>query len=46
MKCLRTTFVFVDEQPVQRIAAAEDSRFVLLEHDLRQHPDAEEESSD
>src|SRR5258708_26699078 len=38
-EALRTTFVFVDEQPVQRIALAEQSRFLLIEHDLRQHSD-------
>jgi acyl carrier protein len=33
-EALRTTFVVVDEQPVQRIAAVEASHFDLLEHDL------------
>ena len=42
---LRTTFVFHDEQPVQQIAQAEESRFLLLEHDLRLEPDAESELS-
>ena len=32
---LRTTFAFVDGQPVQQIAPAEESRFHLAEHDLR-----------
>ncbi|MFL5539811.1 MAG: non-ribosomal peptide synthetase, partial [Longimicrobiaceae bacterium] len=35
---LRTTFVEVEGEPVQRIA--EESRFHLLEHDLGEHPDA------
>jgi amino acid adenylation domain-containing protein/thioester reductase-like protein len=34
---LRTTFAVVDGQPEQRIAAAEDSRFALVEKDLRTH---------
>jgi len=33
-EALRTTFVAIESQPVQRIAAAEESRFHLLEHDL------------
>ncbi|WP_420127865.1 non-ribosomal peptide synthase/polyketide synthase [Longimicrobium sp.] len=37
-EALRTTFVEVEGEPVQRIAAA--SPFHLLEHDLRAHPDA------
>src|SRR5688572_11520347 len=37
-EALRTTFVEVDGEPVQRIA--EGSRFHLLEHDLGDHPDA------
>ena len=37
---LRTSFVLnQDNQPVQQIAA--NSAFSLLEHDLRQHPQAE-----
>src|SRR6202034_2624957 len=40
---LRTTFAFADDQPLQRIAAAEDSRFLLLEHGLRDCSDGEEE---
>ena len=42
-EALRTSFAFLDEQPVQQIAPAENSRFVLPEHDLRQHKDAEAE---
>src|ERR1700728_3798001 len=42
-EALRTTFVFVDEEPGQPIAAAEASGFLLVEHDLREHSDAEEE---
>ncbi|HEY1937405.1 MAG TPA: amino acid adenylation domain-containing protein [Candidatus Angelobacter sp.] len=38
---LRTTFVVIDDEAVQRIAAAEESRFSLQEHDLREQPDAE-----
>src|SRR5437016_5206767 len=40
---LRTTFAFVDEAPVQRITPAHDSRFLLLEHDLRSHSNLQEE---
>ena len=36
---LRTTFVMVDGQPTQRIAGTDQSRFLLIEHDLRQHSD-------
>src|SRR5581483_9283189 len=36
-EALRTTFVVVDGEPVQRIAAAEESQFALQEHDLRVH---------
>jgi amino acid adenylation domain-containing protein len=36
---LRSTFVQVDGQPVQRIAP-EESGFALQEYDLRRHPDA------
>jgi amino acid adenylation domain-containing protein len=36
-EALRTTFVVVDGEPVQRIAAVEDSHFLLLDHDLRNH---------
>ena len=36
-EALRTTFVVVDGEPVQRIAAAEDSNFLLHDHDLRDH---------
>ncbi|HEX5727665.1 MAG TPA: condensation domain-containing protein, partial [Longimicrobiaceae bacterium] len=37
-EALRTTFVEVEGEPVQRIV--EESRFHLLEHDLGEHPDA------
>jgi arthrofactin-type cyclic lipopeptide synthetase C len=40
---LRTTFVTRDGELYQRISPAEDSRFTLLEYDLRQHSSAEEE---
>ncbi|MGH8656871.1 MAG: non-ribosomal peptide synthetase, partial [Gammaproteobacteria bacterium] len=33
-EALRTTFIVIEGQPVQRIAAAEESRFHVLEHDL------------
>ncbi|HEU0051733.1 MAG TPA: amino acid adenylation domain-containing protein, partial [Longimicrobium sp.] len=39
-EALRTTFVEVEGEPVQRIALVEESRFHLLEHDLGGHPDA------
>ena len=42
-EALRTTFAFLEERPVQQIAAAQDSDFCLIEHDLRQHADAEAE---
>ena len=37
---LRTTFALIDGEPVQRIARVDDSRFHLIEHDLREHSDA------
>jgi amino acid adenylation domain-containing protein len=40
---LRTTFAFVAGEPVQQIAPAEESRFHLVEHDLRGRSDAKEE---
>ncbi|HEX9935694.1 MAG TPA: amino acid adenylation domain-containing protein, partial [Longimicrobium sp.] len=39
-EALRTVFVEVDGDPVQRIAPAEESAFHLVEHDLRGHPRA------
>ncbi len=42
-EALRTTFDFLDGAPVQRIAAAEESSFLLLEHDLRSCGDVEAE---
>ena len=42
-EALRTTFVFVEEQPVQRIGDGEASCFLLIEHDLREHGDAQAE---
>jgi hypothetical protein len=39
-EALRTCFVQIDGQPWQRIAAAEEGRFHLREHDLRQEADA------
>jgi hypothetical protein len=40
---LRTIFAFIDEQPVQRIGSEEDSRFHLIEHDLRERGAAQAE---
>jgi amino acid adenylation domain-containing protein len=40
---LRTTFVQVGGEPIQQIAPPRESDFVLREHDLRGHPDAEAE---
>ncbi len=40
---LRTTFAVVEGEPVQRIAAVEESRFLLLEADLRGRDDVQEE---
>jgi amino acid adenylation domain-containing protein len=42
-EALRTTFAEVDGEPVQHIAAAEESGFRLVEHDLRASADAEDE---
>ena len=42
-EALRTTVSVEDGEPVQRIAAVEDSRFLLIEHDLRHHNDARSE---
>ncbi|HEU4883163.1 MAG TPA: AMP-binding protein, partial [Longimicrobium sp.] len=44
-EALRTTFVEVEGEPVQRIAPVEESQFHLLEHDLGGHPDAAAELS-
>src|SRR5436305_11314573 len=40
---LRTTFAFLDGEPVQEIGAVEESSFRLLEHDLRGHNEVEAE---
>ncbi|HXC43858.1 MAG TPA: amino acid adenylation domain-containing protein, partial [Candidatus Dormibacteraeota bacterium] len=40
---LRTTFAFLDGEPVQQIGAVEASSFRLLEHDLLGHHNAEAE---
>ena len=42
-EALRTIFVMVDGEPVQRILSREDSRFHLVEHDLRGRSDGREE---
>jgi hypothetical protein len=42
-EALRTTFVQIEGEPVQRIGAIAESGFLLREDDLRQRPDAEEE---
>src|ERR1700728_2998012 len=39
-EALRTSFAVVDGEPEQRIAAVDESRFQLLEEDLREHLDA------
>jgi amino acid adenylation domain-containing protein len=41
-EALRTTFVAVEDEPRQRIAAAVDSCFRLLEHDLSEQTDSQE----
>jgi amino acid adenylation domain-containing protein len=43
-EALRTTFVQVDGEPVQRIAAIDDSAFQLRVHDLRHHAGVEAEA--
>ena len=40
---LRTTFAFLDGEPVQQIGAVEESSFRLIEHDLRGHNEVEAE---
>ena len=42
-EALRTSFAFIDGEPVQRITAVEDSCFHLIEHDLRKHSNAQAE---
>ena len=42
-EALRTTFHLLNGEPVQRIAPAEESRFLLEEHDLRGRSDADPE---
>jgi amino acid adenylation domain-containing protein len=42
-EALRTTFIVVDGEPEQRITAMEESRFQLLEQDLRRCGDVEGE---
>jgi non-ribosomal peptide synthetase component F len=42
-EALRTSFVLVDGEPAQKIASVEGSSFLLLDHDLRQHEDAQQE---
>jgi amino acid adenylation domain-containing protein len=44
-EALRTTFVSIEGEPEQHIASAAGSWFHLLEHDLRQHQDANTELS-
>ncbi len=39
-EALRTTFLVIGGDPVQRIASPEDSHFPLIEHDLRQEKNA------
>ena len=40
-EALRTTFVVVDGEALQRIAAVEDSHFLFRDHDFRQQEDPE-----
>ena len=42
-EALRTIFAMVDGEPVQQILSREESRFHLVEHDLRGHSDSREE---
>src|SRR5262249_37524713 len=42
-EALRTIFVSVDGEPVQRIIGVEGSRFDLVEHDLRERSDRKKE---
>jgi len=42
-EALRTTFESAESAPQQRIAPVEESRFLLLEHDLRGRQDAQDE---
>ncbi|HEX2092176.1 MAG TPA: amino acid adenylation domain-containing protein, partial [Longimicrobiaceae bacterium] len=42
-EALRTTFVVVDGEPEQCVTAVEDGGFVLLDHDLSMHAEAEAE---
>jgi natural product biosynthesis luciferase-like monooxygenase protein/amino acid adenylation domain-containing protein len=42
-EALRTTFTTLDGVPLQRITPAAISRFLLLEQDLRPHPDLQSE---
>lgn len=42
-EALWTTFALVDGEPVQQIISAEESRFQLVEHDLRGHVDVQGE---
>jgi amino acid adenylation domain-containing protein len=44
-EALRTTFALIDGEPVQRIAPAEEVRFLLMEEDLRLHSDPEAEQA-
>ena len=39
-EALRTTFIVIEDQPIQRIAATEESPFHLVEHDLAGTPNA------
>ena len=43
-EALRTTFTVDNGEPVQRVTPVEDSRFLLVEHDLRERRDAKAET--
>ncbi|MFM8277521.1 MAG: condensation domain-containing protein, partial [Cyanobium sp.] len=40
-EALRTTFIMIDGEPVQRIVPPREARFALIEQDMRERPSAE-----